>query len=154
MNRNGAEMILLPGFFRMASLAACLLLVSACDPLVTVRGNVPLEERIAMLEPGVSTRAAVQGLIGAPSTLSAFDPNVWYYMNQRREQWAFLDAKITDDQVLVLRFDDVIILRSVNRSDESSLRDVPVEQAESPTPEGTKPSVIRQLLGNFGRVSR
>ena len=39
------------------------------------------------LEVGTQSREDVQRLIGSPSAVATFNPNVWYYITEKQEWW-------------------------------------------------------------------
>jgi len=100
---------------------------------------------------GISTKRDVAQAIGTPSTVSTFDQNVWYYMSQRRETWAFYDDEVVEHQVLALHFDEGGVLREIEEFDETSLADVNFRDRETPT-SGRTMSIMEQLFGNLGKV--
>jgi len=125
--------------------------LSACEPRVALRGNAPLESRMQAVNIGISTKRDVAQAIGTPSTVSTFDQNVWYYMSQRRETWAFYDDEVVEHQVLALHFDEGGVLREIEEFDETSLADVNFRDRETPT-SGRTMSIMEQLFGNLGKV--
>lgn len=125
--------------------------LGACEPRVSLRGNDPLDSRMDAVNVGVSTKRDVAQAIGTPSTVSTFDDNVWYYMSQRRESWAFYDDEVVEHQVLAFRFDEGGVLREIEEFDETALTEVNFRDRETPTT-GRQMSIMEQLFGNLGNV--
>lgn len=123
---------------------------TGCTPKVAVRGNLPLPSQMEQVKVGSSTKSEVQRLLGSPSTLGTFDAQTWYYMSQRKEQWAFFEPEIVDHQVLVLYFDDVGTLQQMQHYTKEDLREIAIQERVTPT-SGHSLGFIEQLLGNVGR---
>ncbi|WP_259779683.1 outer membrane protein assembly factor BamE [Aestuariispira ectoiniformans] len=128
------------------------LAVAGCSPKVAIRGNLPLPSQMEQVHVGSSNKAEVQRLLGSPSTVGTFDSQTWYYMSQRKEQWAFFEPEIVDHQVLVLYFDDRGILQQMQHYTKDDLRKIALQERVTPT-SGHSLGFIEQLLGNVGRFS-
>jgi outer membrane protein assembly factor BamE (lipoprotein component of BamABCDE complex) len=133
-----------------ASIGVIAMGLTACDPKVDLRGNAPLESRLEQISVGQSTKRDVVAAIGTPSTVGTFDDNVWYYMSQRRETWAFYAPEVTENQVLAFHFDDGGTLQNIDTYDKDALTEVTVETKETPT-SGRTMSIMEQLFGNLGK---
>lgn len=133
-----------------ASVGVLMLALTACDPKVALRGNAPLESRLEQIAVGQSTKRDVVAAIGTPSTVGTFDDNVWYYMSQRRETWAFYPTEVTENQVLAFHFDEAGTLQTIDTYDEEALTEVNLQEKETPT-SGRTMSIMEQLFGNLGK---
>jgi outer membrane protein assembly factor BamE (lipoprotein component of BamABCDE complex) len=137
---------------RAAAIALFGLGLAACAPTVDQRGNLPDDQRLAQIQPGVTTKDNVAKLLGTPSTVSTFDPNTWYYISQRTEQTAFFNPALLDQQVVIVAFDDQGVVRVVrHRGLEDGKEIEPIARA-TPAP-GRELSFFEQLLGNLGRFN-
>jgi outer membrane protein assembly factor BamE (lipoprotein component of BamABCDE complex) len=125
--------------------------LAACEARVELRGNDPLDSRMEQIEIDRSTQRDVVQLIGTPSTVSTFDPRIWYYMSQVKESWAFYTPEVVEHQVLAFHFDDAGVLREIKEYDKDSLREVAYREKETPT-SGRTMSIVEQLFGNFGKI--
>ena len=104
---RGASSGRLPRAFLGAFVGAGLVLaLGACEQTVNVRGNMPLEEDLARLNPGVHTRNDVAALLGSPSTVSTFQDSKWYYIGQKTTEFAFFAPEVLERKVVVVSFDD------------------------------------------------
>jgi len=134
------------------SSAAVLLLsvgLLACSPTVVQHGHNIDPASIALISPGQTSREDVARLLGSPSTLATFDGD-WYYVSQRREVRSFFQSKITNQDVVTIKFDDLGIVTEVAQLDLEQSVDVKPESDQTRTL-GTEISVVEQLLGNIGR---
>jgi outer membrane protein assembly factor BamE (lipoprotein component of BamABCDE complex) len=133
-----------------ASLAA--LLVAGCDPMVDNRGFAATPGAVEKLEVDAQSREDVVRLIGSPSSVSTFNPSIWYYITQKQEQFAFFKAKILDQHVLQLTFNESGRLQSIKSYDLSNAQNVAMVSRITPTA-GKELTVLEQILGNVGKFS-
>ncbi len=126
--------------------------LSACAPIVEVRGFIPDAEKTDALKKGVDNHSTVQEALGTPTAKSTFDDETWYYISERAERIAFLEPEILDRQVLTLTFDpDTSKLKDIGRY---SLKDgLVVTLIERTTPaKGRELSFFQEVFGNIGRI--
>lgn len=124
--------------------------LAACTPKTALRGNEPRIAQLEKLEIGVARKQTVIDTIGSPSVLGTFDSNVWYYMSNRVETWAFLEKEVVEQQVLALYFDEQGVLQHVQRYSEDDARAVAYSDRVTPTA-GKELGFFEQIFGNFGR---
>jgi outer membrane protein assembly factor BamE (lipoprotein component of BamABCDE complex) len=134
----------------LAASLACGALLTACQGEMEVRGNLPDQELVEEIQPGVSTRDDVVNLLGSPSAQSTFINDTWFYIGQRRERFAFLTPEVQERQVLEITFrpDDFVAERRVYTLQDG--QEVEIVERETPT-EGREITVLQQLIGNIGR---
>lgn len=137
---------------RLALIGGLCLLAAACGGKDDLRGNEPDPEKVLAVHPGIDTRQQVAQLLGTPSTTGTFDPNTWYYISKRTNQFAFFEPDIVDQEVLVVKFDDGGTVQDMYIY---GVEDgVVVEPVERTTPTfGQELTVMQQLIGNFGRFN-
>ena len=127
-------------------------LISACTPRVTTTGNLPTAEQLSEINLGETRKRDVADLLGSPSIIPAFDRNVWLYVSQRREEVAFFEPEITDQKVVLVRFDEGEYAVSVNRYTLADSQMVEPSERITPT-SGKDMSVLQQIFGNLGRFT-
>jgi outer membrane protein assembly factor BamE (lipoprotein component of BamABCDE complex) len=125
--------------------------LSACQPILEVRGNEPNPQALAQIQPGKSDKSDVTHLLGSPSTVSTFNPNVWYYISQRDTRVSCLDPMLLDQKVYVVEFDDQGLVKDLQTHLDDN-RQIAMNPRTTPAP-GKELTLIEQLLGNFGRFS-
>ena len=136
-----------------AVLVACLALgLGACEQTVNVRGNMPLEEDLARLSPGVHTRNDVARLLGSPSTVSTFQDSKWYYIGQKTTEFAFFAPEVLERKVVVVSFDDGGMLAETETLSLADGKDIDPVERETPT-EGRELTFLQQIFGNLGRFT-
>lgn len=137
---------------RLSALAVLALTAAAtaCSPVRTYSGFRPERNDVAIQEPqvGVDTRDTIRQRFGSPSTTAIFDQTAWYYVSATQEQFAFYSPRVTERQVMVVRFDGETVA-SVEKFGLDRGRVVAYDDHETPT-RGRELSVLEQLLGNVG----
>ena len=103
----------------------------------------------ALQEPNVSQDQVLQ-MLGTPSSESAFEPGVWYYISEVHQAVAFFQPEVVDRKLLILRFSPAGTLDSVSTLSKTDGREVTLVARETPT-EGHKLTLLEQLIGNLGR---
>ena len=116
------------------------------------RGNRVDADALAQLVPGTSTRADAMALFGTPSAKAAFDDNTWIYISGTTKPVIAATNEVTDQRVVVLRFDERGTLRGVESRGDADVVPVTMVARATPSP-GTEASFLQQLLGNIGRFS-
>ncbi|MGE0119647.1 MAG: outer membrane protein assembly factor BamE [Dongiaceae bacterium] len=136
----------------LLSVAAAALL-GACSPRIDQRGNLLDPEAVLAVQPGVQTKDQVAQLLGTPSTVATFDDKTWYYISKRTETTAFFAPDITDQQVLVVKFDDLDMVEKVQLYGMNDGYEVDPVGRTTPT-YGQRLTILQQLFGNIGRFTK
>lgn len=131
---------------------AFLPLLVSCETIVDQRGFAPTPGSVEKLEVGAQSREDVVRLIGSPSAVATFNPNVWYYISQKQETWAFLKPVMLEQNVMQLSFNDTGRLQAIKKYDLKDGRDIEMVSRITPTA-GKELTVLEQILGNVGRFS-
>jgi outer membrane protein assembly factor BamE (lipoprotein component of BamABCDE complex) len=132
--------------------SAAALVLTGCSTFIDQRGNLPEEDRLAQIQPGVSTREQVQQILGTPSSTSTFDDTTWYYISKKTEQWAFLAPDTIDQKVIAIDFDSSNVVRDIRRRGLDDAKEVAMVDRETPTP-GKTLGFFEQLFGNLGKFN-
>jgi outer membrane protein assembly factor BamE (lipoprotein component of BamABCDE complex) len=137
---------------RLSAAAALVFSASAaaCAPVQTYSGFRPDRNDVAIPEPqvGVDTQDTVRQRFGSPSTTAVFDQTAWYYVSAVQESVAFYTPRITERQVMVVRFDGQTV-SGVEKFGLERGRIVAYNEEETPT-RGRELGLLEQLLGNVG----
>jgi outer membrane protein assembly factor BamE (lipoprotein component of BamABCDE complex) len=131
----------------LASLA-----LGGCDTIVDQRGFAPTPGSVEKLEVDTQSREDVIRLIGTPTAVATFNPNVWYYISQTQETWAFLQPEITEQKVLQLTFNESGRLTTLKNYDLKDGQDITMVSRVTPTA-GKGLTILEQLLGNVGKFA-
>lgn len=127
-------------------------LAAGCAPVVDQRGNLPDDDKLATIHPGVTSKDAIAQLLGTPSAKGTFDDRTWYYISKRTEQTAFFEPKLLDQQVVAVDFDEAGLVADVRHIGMEDRRDVTPVARETPAA-GKELTIVEQLLGNVGRFN-
>jgi outer membrane protein assembly factor BamE (lipoprotein component of BamABCDE complex) len=136
----------------LASAALAFFFVAGCETIVDQRGFAPTPGSVEKLEAGAQSREDVVRLIGSPSSVATFNPNVWYYISQTQETWAFMKPVILQQNVLQLTFNESGRLQAIKNYEQADGRDIDMVSRITPTA-GKELTILEQILGNVGRFS-
>lgn len=137
-------------WLRRAAVFACTAMLFACQPTVDQRGNAPQADKLSQIQPGKTDKGTVTRLIGSPSSVAEFDPNVWYYVSAKTEDMAFLKTETLDQNVVKITFDKNGIVQSIQKRDLKDAETITPNPNATPS-RGREFSWIEEFLGNFGR---
>lgn len=126
--------------------------LSACAPIVNVRGQEPDPDALAAIAPGETTQRDVRQALGSPSTEGVFRTNVWYYMSERTETTAFFEPELLERKIVAIVFDEGNVVEDVFTYTENDRQEVELVSRVTPTA-GNELSLIQQLFGNVGRFA-
>src|SRR5271167_1664409 len=135
------------------ALAAGLAGMAACSPVSSYQGFQAIDQRPADVKIGEDTRSTVLAKLGSPTATSTFDKDVWFYIDQLRNQTSFYRPKITRRDVVAIAFDhDTEQVKSVNTYTLRDGRVIAYNTRETPT-RGREMTVLEQLIGSIGNGS-
>ena len=134
-------------------LLASVVALAACSPRIDQRGNLLDPDAVLAVQPGVQTKGQVAQLLGTPSTVATFDDKTWYYISKRTETTAFFPSDITDQQVLVVKFNDSNVVEKVQIYGMDDAYEIEPVSRTTPT-YGQKLTILQQLFGNIGRFTK
>ena len=127
-------------------------LLAACDPYGDTRGFAPSPGSVDKLEVGTQSREDVVRLIGSPSAVATFNPNVWYYITERQENWGPSRPWIAEQNVIQLTFNDSGRISNMKTYDLKDAQNITMVSRITPT-SGKELTILEQILGNVGKFS-
>ena len=86
------------------ALASASLGLGACAPTIATNGFQAVDLKPKDVKVG-DTRSSVLLRLGSPSTQGTFDPNVWYYISQQTERYAYYLPHVQKREVVAITFD-------------------------------------------------
>jgi outer membrane protein assembly factor BamE (lipoprotein component of BamABCDE complex) len=131
---------------------AALALAAACQNNEEIRGFAPAPGAVDKLEVGTQSREDVQRLIGSPSAVATFNPNVWYYISEKQEQWGPSKPWVSDQNVIQITFNESGRVDKIRYYDMNDAQNITMVARQTPT-SGKELTVLEQILGNVGRFS-
>jgi outer membrane protein assembly factor BamE (lipoprotein component of BamABCDE complex) len=123
--------------------------LSGCAANTALRGNLPTESQLEQIKVGETSRQDIVKILGNPSTRGTFDSQVWYYVSRQTEQWAFMPAKVVDQQVIAVYFNPRGEVQHLERYRTEDGRKVDVVDRETAT-SGHELGFWEQMFGNMG----
>ena len=133
-------------------LGMTLLALGGCAPTVATHGWRLDPAAVAQIQPGKSTEADVQRLLGSPSSVATFDNDAWFYVNQKTEVRSFYQSKVESQDVLRVDFNRDGVVADVKQHDLAMAENI------EPAPEKTRTmgnelTLVQQFIGNIGRFN-
>lgn len=135
-----------------ALLAPAAVAIVGCDNTVDQRGFAATPGSVEKLEVGAQSREDVVRLIGSPSAVATFNPNIWYYISETQEYWAFTKPKISAQKVIQVTFNDDGRVSAIKNYDLKDAQDIQMVQRITPT-SGKELTILEQVLGNVGKFT-
>ena len=129
-----------------------LLTLSGCAELFRNHGYAPSDTDLGTVVVGEATREDVAAAIGRPSSSGVLSTAAWYYVESRWRHYAFKAPEEVAREVVAVSFSEAGLVENIERF---TLKDgVVVPLSRRVTESNIKGiSVIKQLLGNFGRIT-
>jgi outer membrane protein assembly factor BamE (lipoprotein component of BamABCDE complex) len=134
---------------RLAGIALAIML-AGCAISEDQRGHLPDADKLAEIQPGVTTKEQVVKILGTPSSASTFDDDVWYYISRKTKQIAFFSPTVLDQQVYIVDFDSKGVVKDLGHKTLADAQSVSPAPGATPSP-GRELSFMEQLIGNIGR---
>lgn len=133
-----------------AGLLAGLLGAAACAPVTTYNGFQARDDKPQDLKVGVDNKLSVLTRIGSPSVKSTFDPNIWFYVSQITDEYAYYKPRVRTRTVVRVTFGKDDKLTEVKTLDLKDGFQVAYDRRETPT-RGRDLSWVEQIIGTIGR---
>jgi outer membrane protein assembly factor BamE (lipoprotein component of BamABCDE complex) len=126
--------------------------IASCAAMVEQRGNLPVPEKLAAIEPGVTNKDEVIKILGSPSSVSVFNDKSWYYISRRTGQTAFFEPDVLDQQVFIVSFDDQGVVKTLDHKGVQDAKAIDPVPRATPAP-GRELTFLEQLIGNVGKFN-
>lgn len=110
------------------------------------------QSKLEQIVPMESSRADVAQQWGPPSTVSPFNPNIWYYIGETDSQRGIFAPKVEKRQLIKVVFNDEDLVASVSQMDPERGRDIDIVERRTPTA-GKEFNALQQFVGNLGRYN-
>ena len=140
------------GLARKGMLLAVMVALAACSAVYRNHGYAPAEDELALVEVGVDTRDTLGQKIGRPSTSGLLADEGWFYVQSRFRHFGPREPKEIERQVVAITFDASGKVENIARYGLEDGKVVEISRRVTSTNiKGM--TLIRQLLGNFGRFN-
>lgn len=138
-------------FLGAGALLAMALSAGGCSAIREQRGFIVDPTLTASVQPGIDNRQSVRATLGHPSFESQFGAPTWYYVSSQTGRRPFQRPRISEHQVLAVRFDGAGNVAAVERSGLDKVVFLSPDGDETPTL-GRNRSFFEDLFGNIGSV--
>lgn len=133
-------------------LTAALLAAAGCENVTNQHGFAPAPGAVDKLEVGTQGREDVVRLVGSPSAVATFNPNVWYYISEKQESWGPSRPWIADQNVIQITFNDQGRVQTIKYYDLKDAQNITMVARITPT-SGKELTILEQILGNVGKFT-
>ena len=139
-------------FYKSLIYSLLLISLNSCSGRISNHGVLNIENKIHTIIERELEKAEVEALLGPPSTVSAFEFNKWYYINNRIKHFAFFKSEIIDHKVYELIFNSENQVIEINSYDEEDLNKILYNKDYTDT-RGNKNSLLNTILKGVGNSS-
>lgn len=130
----------------------CVLVVAGCSSVYRNHGYVPKDEELSEIVVGVDTRDSVAEAVGTPASSGVLDSSGYYYVQSRVRHFAYRRPEVISREVLAISFDNVGVVRNIERFGLEDGQVVPIARRVTETTSSDN-GFLRQLLRNLGNFS-
>ena len=127
-------------------------LIAGCASNRAHKGAVIDPQLASSVQPGIDNKASVEKLLGRPSFTGQFSPNAWFYVSRNTNQLAFRNPRVTDQTIMLVRFDQAGNVSSIQRTGKEYVLNVEPSSRFTPTL-GRQKSFFEEIFGNIGSVN-
>jgi outer membrane protein assembly factor BamE (lipoprotein component of BamABCDE complex) len=139
-------------FYKFLIYSLLLSSLNSCSGRISNHGVLNIENKIYTIIEKKLEKSEVEALLGPPSTVSAFEFNKWYYINNKIKHFAFYKPEIIDHKVYEIIFNSDNQAIEVNTYDEEDFNKIEFNQDYTDT-RGNKKSLLQGILKGVGSSS-
>ncbi len=124
-------------------------LVNNCSGRISNHGVLNIEKNITSIVNDKLEKAEIEALLGPPSTISAFEFNKWYYINNTIKHMAFYKPEIIKLTVYEIIFNKENQAIKINTYDQENLNEISFNLDVTKTRGNEKP-LLQYILKGIG----
>ena len=124
-------------------------LVNNCSGRISNHGVLNIEKHITSIINDKLEKAEIEALLGPPSTISAFEFNKWYYINNTIKHIAFYKPEIIKLTVYEIIFNKENQAIKINTYDQENLNEISFNLDVTKTRGNEKP-LLQYILKGIG----
>jgi len=124
-------------------------LVNNCSGRISNHGVLNIEKHITSIVNDKLEKAEIEALLGPPSTISAFEFNKWYYINNTIKHMAFYKPEIIKLTVYEIIFNKENQAIKINTYDKENLNEISFNLDVTETKGNEKP-LLQYILKGIG----
>jgi outer membrane protein assembly factor BamE (lipoprotein component of BamABCDE complex) len=126
-----------------------LLSINSCAGRISNHGVLNIDKHIDSIVDDKLEKAEIEALLGPPSTISAFEFNKWYYINNSIKHFAFYKPEIIDHKVYEIIFNSENQAVQINIFNQEDLRELSYNTDITDT-RGNKRSLLQEIFKSVG----
>ncbi|GAA3999068.1 outer membrane protein assembly factor BamE [Sphingomonas humi] len=115
------------------------------------RGFIMDEQLAQAVQVGTDNKTSVEKTLGRPTYTGQFSDNEWYYVSRQTSTFAFRAPKVTEQQILRIKFDQGGNVSAIERTGKEKIASIDPYGKTTPTL-GRKKSFFEEFFGNIGTV--
>ena len=123
--------------------------VNNCSGRISNHGVLNIEKHITSIVNDKLEKAEIEALLGPPSTISAFEFNKWYYINNTIKHMAFYKPEIIKLTVYEIIFNKENQAIKINTYDQENLNEISFNLDVTKTRGNEKP-LLQYILKGIG----
>ena len=139
-------------FYKFLICSLLLISLNNCAGRVSNHVVLNIEKQINTIIERKLEKAEVEALLGPPSTISAFEFNKWYYINNTMRHFAFFKSEIISHQVYEVIFNSENQVIEINSYDEKDLNKITYNDDSTET-RGNRKTLLQNILKGVGGSS-
>ena len=137
---------------RLGCVAAVLILIAGCAPIMRTHGYVPAQDDLDLLLVGADTKASVEETVGRAANTGTFESDAWYYVESTVKTFLYFEPEVVERRVMEFEFDDNEVLTAINQYGLEDGRVINLQTRVTPT-DGRRTNVLQNLFGNIGAIA-
>ena len=126
-----------------------ILSVNNCSGRISNHGVLNIEKHINFITDNNLEKAEIAALLGPPSTVSAFEFNKWYYINNTIKHMAFYKPEIIKHTVYEIIFNKENQAIKINTYDQDALNEISFN-LDVTDPRGNDKPLLQNILKGIG----
>lgn len=124
-------------------------LINSCSGRISNHGVLNIDKHITSIVNDKLEKAEIEALLGPPSTISAFEFNKWYYINNTIKHIAFYKPEIIKLTVYEIIFNKENQAIKINTYDQENLNEISFNLDETKA-RGNERSLLQYILKGIG----
>ena len=124
-------------------------LINSCSGRISNHGVLNIDKHITSIVNDKLEKAEIEALLGPPSTISAFEFNKWYYINNTIKHIAFYKPEIIKLTVYEIIFNKENQAIKINTYDQENLNEISFNLDVTETKGNEKP-LLQYILKGIG----
>ena len=135
---------------KLVFLFILMILLSACEAIITTHGRLIEPAELDRIELGVTTQAETIEILGPPSFEGAFNSGRLYYNNQKMGKRVGGETLTIERELIIFIFDNNNRLQGIEIRDKASDKKIVKLESKTPTP-GDTLTLVDQIFSNLRR---